>query len=111
MLVLRGGSELRLQGATVTDTNGLQRLGVMIDANSEKLLAKAASLDEASRVATEVFVRLVSEQVKALQGIVTGVGSAEILGPVGIVQQGEEMVQSEGLLGIFLFFAAWHRDL
>lgn len=26
-------------------------------------------------------------------------------GPVGIVQQGEEMVQSEGLLGIFIFFA------
>ena len=25
-------------------------------------------------------------------------------GPVGIVQQGEELVQSEGLLGIFIFF-------
>ena len=33
-------------------------------------------------------------------------------GPVGIVQQGEEMVQSEGLLGIFIFFATcWATPL
>ena len=29
---------------------------------------------------------------------------------MGIVQQGEELVASEGLVGVFIFFVAWQRN-
>eukprot|EP00913_Durusdinium_trenchii_P019892 g18699.t1 len=61
--------------------------------------------------AEDVFTRLLDEQFRALQGILTGVGSAEILGPVGIVQQGEELVASEGLIGVFIFFVTINLNL
>lgn len=112
MVVDRAGEQLQLNSTTVTDPNtGLQRLGVMIDANSAKIIAKATSFGDAAGVATDVFMRLVDDQFKSLQGVLTGVGSAEILGPVGIVQQGEELVQSEGLLGIFIFFVTINLNL
>lgn len=112
MVVDRAGEQLQLNGTTVTDpSTGLQRLGVMIDANSVKIIAKATSFGDAAGVATDVFIRLVDDQFKSLQGVLTGVGSAEILGPVGIVQQGEELVQSEGLLGIFIFFVTINLNL
>eukprot|EP00435_Cladocopium_sp_Y103_P070535 s244_g35.t1 len=85
MVVDRAGEQLQLNGTTVTDpSTGLQRLGVMIDANSV---------------------------LWVYTSVLTGVGSAEILGPVGIVQQGEELVQSEGLLGIFIFFVTINLNL
>ncbi|CAK9019172.1 unnamed protein product [Durusdinium trenchii] len=111
VLVDRAGAMLQLSVKTTTDPNGLQRLGVMIDANSAKVVAKSADLQEAAVVATDVFTRLLDEQFRALQGILTGVGSAEILGPVGIVQQGEELVASEGLIGVFIFFVTINLNL
>eukprot|EP00913_Durusdinium_trenchii_P027149 g25474.t1 len=51
VLVDRAGAMLQLSVKTTTDPNGLQRLGVMIDANSAKVVAKSADLQEPTRCA------------------------------------------------------------
>ncbi|CAE7441051.1 ARASP [Symbiodinium sp. CCMP2456] len=112
MLVQRGTEEVLLTANTITDPNtGLQRLGVMIETNSQRVLAKAEGFSEAAGVATDVLTKLLDEQVKALEGLFTGMGPGEMVGPVGIVKQGEDLMAAEGLLGIFIFFVTVNLNL
>lgn len=112
LLVQRGSAQLRLDAIPMTDPNtGLQRLGVMIVNNTQSSLVKAASFQEASGVAVEYVARLFGEQAKALQNVLSGTGPGEVVGPVGIVRQGEELASAEGLLGLGIFFVTVNLNL
>jgi len=113
LLVRRGGQELRLDAMTFTDPDTrLQRLGVLIDSNSERLLVKAASFQEAAGMAGESVARLLGDQAQALMSLVNGTGTGEVVGPVGIVQQGEQLASAEGLfVGLGMFFVTVNLNL
>lgn len=112
LLVKRGGEQLQLDAMPLTDPDtGLQRLGVMIINNSRETLVKAASFQEAAGVAGEFVARILGEQFKALQNVLSGSGPGEVVGPVGIVQQGEELASAEGLLGLGIFFVTVNLNL
>lgn len=112
LLVQRGSETLRLDAGLLTDPGtGLQRLGVLINVNQERALAKAASFAEATGVAGESVARLLTEQVKTLQGLASGSGVGEVVGPVGIVRQGEALAENEGLVGLMFFFVTVNLNL
>jgi len=112
LLVERGSEQLRLDAMPLTDPEtGMQRLGVMINSNTQETLVKAASLPEAGGIAGEFVSRLLGEQVKALQNLVSGSGPGEVVGPVGIVRQGEELASAEGLIGLGIFFVTVNLNL
>jgi len=112
ILVERGDQQLSLDVTCLTDAEtGFQRLGVLISANTDRVLAKAADFAEASGIASAVAGNMLGEQLKALQNLTSGSGVGEVVGPVGIVQQGEQLAQSEGLAGLALFFVTVNLNL
>eukprot|EP00439_Symbiodinium_sp_Y106_P024912 s2020_g3.t1 len=122
MLVQRGTEEVLLTANTITDPNtGLQRLGVMIETNSQRVLAKAESFAEAwprrflevspGQLGTVTDSRVMWRCAKEAAGLFTGMGPGEMVGPVGIVKQGEDLMAAEGLLGIFIFFVTVNLNL
>merc|ERR1712190_435736 len=83
----------------------------MISANTDRVLAKAVDLIEAGMIANEIAGKIIAEQLKALQNLVSGSGAGEVVGPVGIVQQGEQLATNEGLAGLALFFVTVNLNL
>ncbi|CAE8659352.1 unnamed protein product, partial [Polarella glacialis] len=112
LLVDRAGQQIRLDALTITDVDsGLQRLGVMINSNSQKVIVKADGFPEASAVALDAVLRLAGEQVKALQGVFTGSSAGEVVGPIGMIRQGEDLADAQGLLGLGMFFVSVNLNL
>lgn len=111
ILVNRGGQVIHLDVTPLTDPKtGMQRLGVMINSNSERIMAKASGFADAASVAASEIQRILQEQLIALQNLAGGTG-AEVVGPVGIVAQGEQFASSEGLIGLVLFFVTVNLNL
>lgn len=54
--------------------------------------------------------RLLADQVGALEGFLRGSGG-QVVGPVGIVQQGEQLAAQEGALGLLVFFVSVNLNL
>lgn len=112
VLVDRGGQQVTLNVQTITDPNtGLQRLGATIQANYSKVMVKVGSVMEAAGAATDTVERLISDDWQALQGLFNGGGGAEFVGPVGMVQNGQQLASSEGLIGLVLFFVGVNLNL
>jgi len=112
VLVERGGQQLRLDVSCLTDADtGLQRLGVLIRANQEKLLEQASDFAGAASIASGAVVRMLGEQFSTIQSLVSGTGSGEVVGPVGIVQQGQELAGTDGLAGLAFFFITVNLNL
>merc|ERR1712039_663330 len=78
---------------------------------TDRVLAKAADLMEASTIANDVAGKMIAEQLKALQNLASGSGAGEVVGPVGIVQQGEQLATNEGIAGLALFFVTVNLNL
>jgi len=107
----RAGRELSLDVLPVVDPQtGLQKLGVMVNTNSEQLTTRAGDLVEAAGVASGVVQRMLGEQLTALQGLFVG-ASGELIGPVGIMKQGADMTETQGLIGLIVFFISVNLNL
>lgn len=113
LLVRRAEKELPLSAFTIEDpTTGMQRLGIQIVANSERVLDKASDLASAAGIASRLMTELLQEQLKVLQGLFAGgQGRGEVLGPVGIITRGEQLTGEDGLAGLVLFFVSMNLNL
>jgi len=107
----RAGRELSLDVLpTVDPQTGLQKLGVMVNTNSEQLTRRAGDLLEAAGLASGFVQRMLGEQLAALQGLFAG-APGELIGPVGIMKQGADMTETQGLIGLVVFFISVNLNL
>mmetsp|Transcript_65988 Transcript_65988/g.157790 ORF Transcript_65988/g.157790 Transcript_65988/m.157790 type:complete len:436 (-) Transcript_65988:1474-2781(-) len=94
LLVQRGSEEFTLQVVPLSDADtGFQRLGVTIIPNADSSIVKAEDLQQAIMLASENTQRILSEQITSLQNILSRTGPGEVIGPVGIIEQGERLAQ------------------
>eukprot|EP00931_Biecheleriopsis_adriatica_P092451 TRINITY_DN66259_c0_g1_i1.p1 TRINITY_DN66259_c0_g1~~TRINITY_DN66259_c0_g1_i1.p1 ORF type:complete len:555 (+),score=109.40 TRINITY_DN66259_c0_g1_i1:44-1708(+) len=109
----RAGRELLLNVQPLTDPQtGLRKLGVMINSNTERVMVKGNDATEAAGLASATIQRLLTEQIEALQGLVSFSGSsAEIVGPVGMLKQGSDLTADQGLVGLGMFFISVNLNL
>lgn len=113
VLVRRSGKLVHVDVTPLTDpATGLQRLGVMINVNTERVLAKASDVADAASIALSEIQNILAGQLTAFQGIFAGGGGGgEIVGPVGIVAQGSEFTSADGVAGLALFFVTVNLNL
>eukprot|EP00929_Paragymnodinium_shiwhaense_P109476 TRINITY_DN75919_c0_g1_i1.p1 TRINITY_DN75919_c0_g1~~TRINITY_DN75919_c0_g1_i1.p1 ORF type:complete len:506 (-),score=97.32 TRINITY_DN75919_c0_g1_i1:39-1556(-) len=116
LIVQRASEQVKLDVLPLSDPNGQQRLGVLINSNVEKLLAKTTDPAEAAAVALQTMQQMLGDQLAGLSSVVGSIGGGssgggEVVGPVGMVQQGEQLAASEGLLGLAIFFVSINLNL
>lgn len=114
VLVDRAGREMWLDIVPLTDPKtGLQRLGVNIVSNSERIFLKADDLLQAAKIASDNIQHQFGAQITALQGLLNFSGSSagEVIGPVGILKQGTELTEADGLIGLAMFFVSVNLNL
>mmetsp|Transcript_43336 Transcript_43336/g.119888 ORF Transcript_43336/g.119888 Transcript_43336/m.119888 type:complete len:570 (+) Transcript_43336:54-1763(+) len=112
VLVERAGREIELNIVPLTDAKtGLQRLGVSIITNTERIFLKATGLLDAAGLATSTMQRQLDEQLTALKGLVSFSGTGDIVGPVGMIKQGSDLTEAEGLIGLAMFFVSINLNL
>lgn len=113
VLVDRAGQELRLDIVPLSDVStGFQRLGVQIVTNAERIFLKTNDVLEAASIATANIQQQLGEQISVLKSILSASSAAgEIVGPVGIIQQGSQLTDAEGLIGLATFFVTVNLNL
>lgn len=109
----RAGQELRLDIVPLSDVStGFQRLGVQIVTNAERIFLKTNDVLEAASIATANIQQQLGEQISVLKSILSASSAAgEIVGPVGIIQQGSQLTDAEGLIGLATFFVTVNLNL
>mmetsp|Transcript_136705 Transcript_136705/g.380968 ORF Transcript_136705/g.380968 Transcript_136705/m.380968 type:complete len:603 (-) Transcript_136705:128-1936(-) len=113
VLVERAGKEFPLDIVPITDAkSGLQRLGVSITTNTERVLGKSHDFLEAAGIAAGTIQQQLGEQLAALKSVLSfSGGSGEVVGPVGIIKQGSDLTEAEGLIGLLMFFVTVNLNL
>lgn len=113
VLVDRAGQEFRLDIVPLSDiSTGFQRLGVQILTNTERVFLKSTDVFEAAGIAVANIQQQLGEQITVLKSVLSASSaSGELVGPVGIIQQGSQLADAEGLIGLATFFVTVNLNL